>query len=205
VVPPPKPPKRRRVVDDGDPPDEPLTLADLQAADRAQASTAEDSSDSQDSQDSQVSQVSSDSEAPAKAPSLEPELLTSDAARKSAADGESDDEGGGLGLVGWLMAIALCAVVGFFGWQAYRAQQNAGDAPLGELPADEDQTVDDDAPEQPPADEDEPDEPASNAEAAGLGLPSIIVQEGGYLCPELGGNLQSFLSGFLDHHAQGGK
>jgi acetoin utilization deacetylase AcuC-like enzyme len=43
------------------------------------------------------------------------------------------------------------------------------------------------------------------AAAAGLGLPSIIVQEGGYLCPELGGNLQSFLSGFLEHHAPGGK
>jgi acetoin utilization deacetylase AcuC-like enzyme len=37
--------------------------------------------------------------------------------------------------------------------------------------------------------------------AAGLGLPTLIIQEGGYLCPELGTNLQSFLSGFLDHHA----
>lgn len=39
------------------------------------------------------------------------------------------------------------------------------------------------------------------AAAAGLGLPTLIVQEGGYLCPELGDNLESFLTGFLDHHA----
>ncbi|MCW2305989.1 histone deacetylase family protein [Rhodobium gokarnense] len=31
---------------------------------------------------------------------------------------------------------------------------------------------------------------------AGLKLPTVIVQEGGYLCPELGQNLTSFLSGF---------
>ncbi|MDP3897096.1 MAG: histone deacetylase family protein, partial [Mesorhizobium sp.] len=31
---------------------------------------------------------------------------------------------------------------------------------------------------------------------AGLGLPSVIVQEGGYLCDELGANLTSFLTGF---------
>jgi acetoin utilization deacetylase AcuC-like enzyme len=31
---------------------------------------------------------------------------------------------------------------------------------------------------------------------AGLGLPSVIVQEGGYLCPELGDNLQAVLTGF---------
>ncbi|MCL5778634.1 histone deacetylase family protein [Limibaculum sp. FT325] len=31
---------------------------------------------------------------------------------------------------------------------------------------------------------------------AGLGLPGVIVQEGGYLCPELGANLASFLKGF---------
>jgi acetoin utilization deacetylase AcuC-like enzyme len=31
---------------------------------------------------------------------------------------------------------------------------------------------------------------------ASLGLPTVIVQEGGYLCPELGDNLQSFLTGF---------
>lgn len=36
--------------------------------------------------------------------------------------------------------------------------------------------------------------------AAGVGLPTIIVQEGGYLCPELGDNLQSFLNGFLAAH-----
>lgn len=29
-----------------------------------------------------------------------------------------------------------------------------------------------------------------------LGLPSVLVQEGGYLCPELGGNLVAFLDGF---------
>lgn len=31
---------------------------------------------------------------------------------------------------------------------------------------------------------------------AGMGLPTVIVQEGGYLCPELGDNLQAVLSGF---------
>ena len=31
---------------------------------------------------------------------------------------------------------------------------------------------------------------------AGLGLPSVIVQEGGYLQPALGANLTSFLKGF---------
>ena len=31
---------------------------------------------------------------------------------------------------------------------------------------------------------------------AALGLPTVIVQEGGYLCDELGGNLTSFLTGF---------
>lgn len=31
---------------------------------------------------------------------------------------------------------------------------------------------------------------------AALGLPTVIVQEGGYLCPELGDNLQAVLSGF---------
>jgi acetoin utilization deacetylase AcuC-like enzyme len=36
------------------------------------------------------------------------------------------------------------------------------------------------------------------AAAAALDLPTVIVQEGGYLCPELGDNLRSFLSGFLD-------
>ncbi|MDZ7841557.1 MAG: histone deacetylase family protein [Gammaproteobacteria bacterium] len=30
----------------------------------------------------------------------------------------------------------------------------------------------------------------------GLGVPAVLVQEGGYLCPELGDNLVSFLSGF---------
>jgi acetoin utilization deacetylase AcuC-like enzyme len=32
--------------------------------------------------------------------------------------------------------------------------------------------------------------------AAGLGLPTLIVQEGGYLCDELGENLSRFLQGF---------
>lgn len=31
---------------------------------------------------------------------------------------------------------------------------------------------------------------------AGLGLPTLLVQEGGYLCPALGDNLASFLEGF---------
>ncbi|TGV55109.1 histone deacetylase family protein [bacterium M00.F.Ca.ET.141.01.1.1] len=31
---------------------------------------------------------------------------------------------------------------------------------------------------------------------AGLGLPTVIVQEGGYLCDELGDNLTAFLTGF---------
>lgn len=38
------------------------------------------------------------------------------------------------------------------------------------------------------------------AACAGLGLPTIMVQEGGYLTPELGDNLKSFLGGFLDGH-----
>ena len=33
-------------------------------------------------------------------------------------------------------------------------------------------------------------------QCAGLNLPTLIVQEGGYLCPELGDNLTSFLDGF---------
>lgn len=32
---------------------------------------------------------------------------------------------------------------------------------------------------------------------ADLGLPTVIVQEGGYLCPELGDNLEAVLQGFL--------
>lgn len=32
-------------------------------------------------------------------------------------------------------------------------------------------------------------------EIAGLGLPSVLVQEGGYLCPELSDNLRAFLCG----------
>jgi acetoin utilization deacetylase AcuC-like enzyme len=35
---------------------------------------------------------------------------------------------------------------------------------------------------------------------AGLALPSVIVQEGGYLCDELGDNLASFLKGFGSRH-----
>jgi len=31
---------------------------------------------------------------------------------------------------------------------------------------------------------------------AGLGLPSVLVQEGGYLCPGLGDNLERFVAGF---------
>ncbi|MEM6745564.1 MAG: histone deacetylase family protein [Pseudomonadota bacterium] len=34
------------------------------------------------------------------------------------------------------------------------------------------------------------------AAIAGLGLPTVAVQEGGYLCPELGENLTAFLEGF---------
>ncbi|MFO7856692.1 MAG: histone deacetylase family protein [Paracoccaceae bacterium] len=34
------------------------------------------------------------------------------------------------------------------------------------------------------------------AEIAGLGLPTLLVQEGGYLSDELGGNLAAFLTGF---------
>lgn len=36
--------------------------------------------------------------------------------------------------------------------------------------------------------------------AAGLALPTLIVQEGGYLCPELGANLESFLGAFAAAH-----
>jgi acetoin utilization deacetylase AcuC-like enzyme len=35
------------------------------------------------------------------------------------------------------------------------------------------------------------------AAIAGLGLPTVIVQEGGYLCPELGDNLEALLGQFL--------
>ncbi len=38
---------------------------------------------------------------------------------------------------------------------------------------------------------------------AGLGLPTVIVQEGGYLCDELGDNLTSFLTGFGGKHRAG--
>jgi acetoin utilization deacetylase AcuC-like enzyme len=34
------------------------------------------------------------------------------------------------------------------------------------------------------------------AAIAKLGLPTLLVQEGGYLSPALGGNLVSFLEGF---------
>jgi acetoin utilization deacetylase AcuC-like enzyme len=36
---------------------------------------------------------------------------------------------------------------------------------------------------------------------AGLGLPTVLVQEGGYFCPDLGRNLAAFLDGFETHHA----
>ena len=35
---------------------------------------------------------------------------------------------------------------------------------------------------------------------AALGLPTVIVQEGGYLCDDLGRNLASFLTGFGGKH-----
>jgi acetoin utilization deacetylase AcuC-like enzyme len=34
------------------------------------------------------------------------------------------------------------------------------------------------------------------AAIARLGLPTVVAQEGGYLCPELGENLTAFLDGF---------
>lgn len=37
------------------------------------------------------------------------------------------------------------------------------------------------------------------APIAGLGLPTVLVQEGGYLCEALGDNLVSFLAGFESH------
>jgi acetoin utilization deacetylase AcuC-like enzyme len=37
----------------------------------------------------------------------------------------------------------------------------------------------------------------AGAAIAGLELPILLIQEGGYLSPELGGNLESFLAGFL--------
>ena len=36
--------------------------------------------------------------------------------------------------------------------------------------------------------------------AAGLQLPTVLVQEGGYLCDDLGRNLESFLGGFAGAH-----
>lgn len=38
---------------------------------------------------------------------------------------------------------------------------------------------------------------------ADLGLPTLIVQEGGYLCDELGDNLESFLRNFTEKHSTG--
>jgi len=38
---------------------------------------------------------------------------------------------------------------------------------------------------------------------ASLNLPTVIVQEGGYLCPELGDNLSAFLNGFVNGHHVG--
>jgi hypothetical protein len=32
-------------------------------------------------------------------------------------------------------------------------------------------------------------------------LPTLVVQEGGYLCDELGDNLESFLRHFTEHHS----
>lgn len=160
VVPPPKPPKRKpRLVED-EPKDEPLTLADLEAADSADEP---------------------DEPEPAKAPSLEPAARSAEAMEPPAAlapaaeEPDEDEASGGLGLVGWLMAIALCAVVGFFGWKAYQAQQAAG-AGAGEpeeLPA-VDPGVDPVAAPAEPEAEPEPEAPPSNAEAAGLGFGDTV-------------------------------
>ncbi|QPC43224.1 histone deacetylase family protein [Kaustia mangrovi] len=40
---------------------------------------------------------------------------------------------------------------------------------------------------------------------AGLGLPTVIVQEGGYLCDDLGANLAAFLDGFASRHSLSGQ
>ncbi len=162
VVPPPKPPKRKpRLVED-EPKDEPLTLADLEAADTMPAP------------------ASDDHEAPTKAPALDVAALSSDEVEPPAAlapaaeEDEEDEASGGLGVLGWLMAAALCAVVGFFGWKAYQAQQAADGTVVEpeELPV-ADPGVD---PVEPPAlaEPEEPEEPASNAEAAGLGFGETV-------------------------------
>jgi acetoin utilization deacetylase AcuC-like enzyme len=39
------------------------------------------------------------------------------------------------------------------------------------------------------------------AAVAGLGLPTVLVQEGGYFCPDLGRNLAAFLRGFETNHS----
>ena len=39
------------------------------------------------------------------------------------------------------------------------------------------------------------------AAIAAVGLPSLFVQEGGYLCDELGDNLTSVLTGFMEKSA----
>jgi acetoin utilization deacetylase AcuC-like enzyme len=41
------------------------------------------------------------------------------------------------------------------------------------------------------------------AAVAALGLPTVLVQEGGYLCDELGANLASFLAAFAETHRPG--
>ena len=36
----------------------------------------------------------------------------------------------------------------------------------------------------------------AGATIAGFGVPTVIIQEGGYLCAEIGANLAAFLDGF---------
>ncbi|MDX1711479.1 MAG: histone deacetylase family protein [Rhodovibrionaceae bacterium] len=45
---------------------------------------------------------------------------------------------------------------------------------------------------------------AIGREIGGLGMPTVLVQEGGYMNEALGANLQSFLSGFLDNRGRTG-
>ena len=82
------------------------------------------------------------------------------------------DEGGGMGVVGWLLLIALCGVVGYFGYNFWRAHQVSDRAPEpAQLPLAEPEV-----PSEPERTEevDEVSEPASAAEAAGLGFGETV-------------------------------
>ncbi|MAQ18620.1 MAG: hypothetical protein CMN30_27970 [Sandaracinus sp.] len=102
-------------------------------------------------------------------------VIVAPAAAKKApslAEPAAEPEGGGMGAVAWLFVIALCGVVGYFGFNLWKSSQVV-DEPVepAELPVAE--------PEEPttpaaPVAPEEPEEPASAAEAAGLGFGETV-------------------------------